>query len=390
MSTDSTRHTANSAHTLHSTGGVSKGIDGNDEGKPALPYTLGTTFTAYRHVPTPPFGHGYTTPWPPFKSEDFRRLTQLDYCLTRQPMDGHSLDESRTLTITGLIRTGFSCGAQIVVVNEDIVAKIYDPLYDKGMDCYDNKRDVVVLADGDYTREAAAYQALQHSLEARDVKPEYHGSWTINVQTTVNEKTYTRRVRLLLMEHVAGTVMSSISPEHLPQQTRSSILQKILEAETVLYHAGVHHRDISPRNIIVLSPSPYFDTQLVIIDFNVSNVLQLSTRCHGNLHLAQVEKKWPSKMMGLITRFWDGLQEFEVRGWVGDGVGEANEWLWGTFGGSEKYVELVRDEKRLDECPKVVGHVEEGEEREVEGVAENIGVDDYGEEDVVVFKDRGL
>jgi hypothetical protein len=215
MSTDSTRRTANSTHTLHSTGGVCKAFGGNDEGKPALPYTLGATFTAYRHVLTPPFGHGYTTPWPPFKSEDSRTLTQRD-CLTRQPVEGDTLNDSRTLTITGLIRTGYSYGAQIEAVSEDMVAKIYDPLYDNGTDCYDNKRDVVVLADGHYTREAVAYEELQHSPEARAIIPEYHGSWTMEIHTTINDKTHTRHVRLLLMEHVTSTVMNNVIPEHLP------------------------------------------------------------------------------------------------------------------------------------------------------------------------------
>jgi serine/threonine protein kinase len=222
------------------------------------------------------------------------------------------------LTITGLLRTGYTYSAQVAVVNEHLVAKIYDPVYDSGFDCYDNKRDVVVLADGDYTREAAAYEELAHSHSAavREVTPEYHGSWTIEVATTIGSKTYTRSVRLLLMQYIQGTVMSSIQALLLPKQTRSNMLRQVLKAETLLYGAGVHHRDIAPRNIIILSPPPFTTPhlQFKIIDFNVSNVLRFSKSYPDEPPQSdEVKDKWPGRILGPITRFWDGLQEFEVR-----------------------------------------------------------------------------
>ncbi|KAA8623419.1 AarF unusual protein kinase [Pyrenophora tritici-repentis] len=374
MSTTSSRRTKVSSHD-------SQDLHGSLKDKPPLPYTVGAAFTAYRHKPPAPFGHGYDSPWPPFKTGKFW-LPQLDYCLSQSPLPGHTLKEYCTLAITDLIRTGYTYNAQVVVVNKTMVAKIYDPLYDNGFDCYDNKRDVIVLADGDYSREAAAYETLQRSSEARNCIPDYYGSWTIQVQTITGDKTYLRHVRLILMENVPGVVMSSIEPKLLPEATRSRIMQKILEAETFVYNAGVHHRDMSPRNVMLVSPSDIYtapDPRVVIIDFNVSNILEINARRRGDTDLNAIHKTWPGRMVGPITRFWDELMEFEIKGWVEDDIGAANEWLWECFREREEYVPVVRDEDR-EECPRLV---------EVEELTGCVS-DDDGEDDVVVFRGRGV
>jgi serine/threonine protein kinase len=268
------------------------------------------------------------------------------------------LDECRTLTITDMIRTGYSCGAQVVVVNGDVVAKIYDPLYDAGFDCYDNKRDVVVLADGDYSREAAAYEELQRCPAALGCTPKYHGSWTIEVHTTAGDQTYIRQVRLILMEHITGTAMSSIQSLLLSRQTRSAIMVKTLEAESFIFNAGVLHRDVSPRNIMLICPSPTSslddpNLRVVVIDFNVSNVIRRSVSRRGDIDSAFIQQRWPGKILSPVTRFWDAMQEFEVRDWVSDEYGRANEWLWEWFGGRDEYVPLVRDLGDREACPRV-------------------------------------
>ncbi|RYN29830.1 hypothetical protein AA0112_g6997 [Alternaria arborescens] len=368
-------------------------FDSNNDGKPALPYVVGATFVARRHEPPAPFGHGYDTPWPPYKTNDFR-LPQIDYCLIRQPLEGRTLDESRVLTITGTVRTGYSFGAQIVVVNGKIVAKIYDPLYDAGGDCYDNKRDVVVLADGDYSREAAAYEQLRRSPDTWSLVPAYYGSWTIEIPTEAGDQTLTRHVRLILTEHIKGTVMSSVQPQLLSRQTRSAIMEKILEAESLIFNAGVLHRDMSPRNIMFVSPASnvLFDDphlRVVIIDFNVSNVIRLSnTSCPVSL-----QRKWPGKLLGPVTRFWNAMEEFEARDWVNDEDGKANEWLWECFGQREEYVPLVRDREESELCPRIAwrSELEDDENDEDETVTGTVrSLDTWSDGDgEIVFRGRG-
>jgi serine/threonine protein kinase len=277
-----------------------------------------------------------------------------------------------------------------------MIAKIYDPLYDAGSDCYDNKRDVVVLADGDYTREVAAYEELQRCHIARRYTPEYYGSWTIKVPTTVGDQTYTRHVRLILMEHIAGTVMSSVEPRVLSRQTRSAIMEKVLQAESFIFNAGVLHRDMSPRNVMLVSTLPFSssfdnpDLRVVIIDFNVSNVIRLSAAsCYGALDLVTIREQWPGKILGPVTRFWDAMDEFEVRDWVNDEFGKANEWLWECFGHREDYVPLFRDFEDREACPRVAwSGVDEHGDMTVDDTVESSGAGG-GEDDEVVFRGRG-
>ncbi|CAI9627726.1 unnamed protein product [Alternaria burnsii] len=374
-------------------------LDSND-GKPALPYAVGATFVARRHEPPTPFGHGYDTPWPPYKPKYLRR-PQIDYCLIRQPLVGRTLDESRVLTITGTIRTGYSFGAQVVSVNENIVAKIYDPLYDAGRDCYDNKRDVVVLADGDYSREAAAYEQLRRSPNTWSLVPAYYGSWTIEVPTKVFDHTFTRHVRLILMQHIKGTVMSSVQPQLLSRQIRLAIMEKILEAESLIFNTGVLHRDISPRNIMLvpLAPNLSFNDpnlRVVIIDFNVSNIICLSNAsCHAlnNPNPEFIQRKWPGKLLGPVTRFWNAMDEFEAVDWVNDEYGKANEWLWQCFGQKEEYIPLVRDKEESGLCPRIAWRTElEDDENDEDEIAARVmaSLSAWSDgDDEVVFRGRG-
>jgi hypothetical protein len=64
---------------------------------------------------------------------------------------------------------------------------------------------------------------------------------------------------------------------------------------------------------------------------------------------------------------------------VGDGIGQANEWLWGAFRGSKAYAPLVRDEERANECPRILNV--DGEQK----IADDASVDS---EDEVVFRGR--
>jgi serine/threonine protein kinase len=347
-----------------------KNLANETYGRPALPYTVGATFTTHRHEPPAPFGHGYDA-WRPFKTGHFR-LPQLNYCLIQQPIEGRTLEESYTLTITETIRTGYIYGAQVVLVNGDIVAKIYDPLYDDEYDPYQNKRDVVALSDGDYSRETAAYDELRRDPKAQRFIPEYYGSWTIDVPTMVDGQTYTRHVRLILIEHITGTVMTDIQQPHLlPKHTRYAIMQKVLEAEALIFDAGVLHRDIAPRNVMLVSPSPTSslndpEVRVVIIDFNVSNVLRLCTPVSAELKLASIQQQWPGRILSPVLRFWNGMENFAFKGWVNSRAAATNEWLWACFGKRDEYVPLVRSWgvraacPRVDWCGESRGEIEDG------------------------------
>ncbi|KAH3909833.1 hypothetical protein HBH56_152840 [Parastagonospora nodorum] len=58
------------------------------------------------------------------------------------------------------IRIGHDQGAQVVAVDHNVVAKIYDPLFYPDVDEYGFRPDVVCVADGAYARKSTAFEEL--------------------------------------------------------------------------------------------------------------------------------------------------------------------------------------------------------------------------------------
>lgn len=92
--------------------------------KPEVPYIRGAKFTAIRHDPTEPFGLRYNTE-PTAVRIDWNTIPQTEYCLTRRLIQGqmhHS--ETTSVRVTSVIRSEPEGRAQIVIVNDSMVAKI--------------------------------------------------------------------------------------------------------------------------------------------------------------------------------------------------------------------------------------------------------------------------
>ena len=101
----------------------------NLETESLTPYTTGFTFTARRHCPSAPFGCGYDTPLPA-RHPDPAAVSHEELCTSRQPLEGQTQHEyEEKFTITSTLRTGVGRGPQLVVVNDAMVAKIYDPMF---------------------------------------------------------------------------------------------------------------------------------------------------------------------------------------------------------------------------------------------------------------------
>ncbi|KAH6261979.1 hypothetical protein HBI40_148220 [Parastagonospora nodorum] len=95
---------------------------------PHIPHVRGLKFAATRHESPEPSGFGCT---------DLEKLgNQLGY------KDGHDQ------------------GAQVVAVDHNVVAKIYDPLFYPDVDEYGFRPDVVCVADGAYARKSTAFEEL--------------------------------------------------------------------------------------------------------------------------------------------------------------------------------------------------------------------------------------
>ena len=222
----------------------------------------------------------------------------------------------------------------MVVVNGNMVAKIYDPLYYPALDDYTGERaDVVELADRDYSREAAVYDELEDLWGT--MVPQYHGSWTFNLPT--NTALGIRPVRLILIELIDGVCMRDLNPKKLTEKQRSNIMVKVIEAETIItYRGGVRHRDLAPRNVICSGRN--FDSpelRVAIIDFNISIIFRIvggGPPREGDLP--------PSP----ISRWTGGSNEFTIPGWMSRNRKDHCEWLWKQFSGSQLYLPATRAE----------------------------------------------
>jgi len=348
---------------------VSESEDSDDEDynfKPRLPYVEGLTFTAMRHEPPQPFGSHYNTAYPP-DQEGWKQLSQTEYCFSRSPLQGQTFDDdTKALRITSTIRTGYDCGAQVVAVNEDLVAKIYDPLYYDGFNEFDRRIDVVVEADGDYSREAVAYRALQKSKKAAQVTPKFYGSWTTEIETLIYRKgrleKRNRSVRLILLERLRGVRMLDIEPHYLWKKVRSLILKKALDAESLVSGAGVYHGDFCPRNIMILG-SGYDDrtvdpksvsVEVKLLDFNCAAVIDHP--CYEDPTISRnrrnLREKWFPRAPSPIVRFFRSMVEFSSEGWCSNEDRDAELWLWRHYRNDERYIPVDWDPQHPYRRPK--------------------------------------
>ena len=355
----------------------------NSSRKPALPYVVGLTITATAHEAPAPFGDGYTTSHPVVQ-ERWKALSQLDLCVSRPSLGGQKQPTiKKSLTITGTIRTGYSRGAQLVVVNNTMVAKIYDPLYYNYVNDFGLKENVIWDADGDYSREVAAYMELQKSLSSIDVTPAYYGSYTMNIKTPIERsgcvETFHRVVPLILIELLHGTTMVDIDPSLLSWDTRTAILKKVIHAESIISHAGVGHDDYSPRNIILLGfdhTSPDLrpadieaNAKVKVIDFNVSEVFLHPNHQYPKRLKIRDEMRRIShpQLPSPIVRYYGKLMEFY--GWVSSKDEEAERWLWHQFHNDQRFRPVVWDPESPDDNPRYADETEDDERSSDSGIS---------------------
>lgn len=189
--------------------------------KPQLPYRVGFRFTAVSHQAPSPSEEADAIA-SDRQLHDWRSMSQIERCFTDKTAGDRMLPYiTKDLEITSLIRTGHDRGAQVVVVNDEMVAKIYDPFYysdnENGF-----KHDVVRCARGDYSREVAAYLQLQTSDAAKAVTPVFHGSWTAEITTAIDghdrQESHTRIVQLILIEHLQGECMQYVNPRSMSER----------------------------------------------------------------------------------------------------------------------------------------------------------------------------
>jgi hypothetical protein len=316
---------------------------------PPSPYQPGNEFEIRAHTPPPPFGADYRNKDPVRTSvsglvddESGRNLVDhMGFVISNPPLDtGTPADTEaqrpRRLTIVRKIsHKPKERGGGAVVVScyldadpsTQYVAKIYDGFeYELAEPGYQGD-DCMYRADGDYSREAAAYESIPTRFQG-SIVPRYFGSWTLPLPTGVPGRP--RWVRMVLVEYIHGECMldmilhakgatrSNPEPEWpresrpidyrlLPaDEERLDVLVRIVEAEiTILWYGGVRHGDVAPRNVIISRSGPSNAvpvSRVTLIDFNAALVLHRCDRGRQaaaalgigkGLPISPIEEKWP-------------------------------------------------------------------------------------------------
>jgi len=326
------------------------------------------------HIPPPPFGSDYGNedtirrPVYGLSADDDR----LDFALSFPPLETAPPEptKSHVLTILEKIdcrqeRVGYYDGPHLVRCYLDsdeschYVAKIYDgvnyPLSGPGPRGY----DCMYRADQDYSREAAAYQNMPLNLQG-SIVPRYFGSWTFFVETGV--RGLRRCVRMILLEHVDGECILDMVlrakgvtqrdlPAELfdtlpidygllpPEQERLDILASVIEAEIMVFHAGIALRDTVPRNVLISRSMK----RVILTDFNRSRVYKcyefgrrfLKSRPQ-NLPISPIQRYWES------TWFTDDFRGWVPQSWLTHEDRVLN-WLCTRWGASTKFAPLSKD-----------------------------------------------
>ncbi|KAK9242128.1 hypothetical protein V1506DRAFT_107766 [Lipomyces tetrasporus] len=240
--------------------------------KPFLPYYPGQQFTVVSHDPPEPTKGSCALNIHTARERESKH--PVERCILHPPLPGSVGTTTVYLKILEPVRLGDNHSTQIAKVQVDrviphesnsppvdtpLIAKFYDPLY---FDHEQDDADPFLCVDRDYSHEAAAYKAL--SVLQGSTIPIYYGSYSMELPAEAT----VRSVRLILMEFIPGSSMQQLKPSDFSQLDRQVIMKAVVDAESLVYTHNVRHRDIHPRNILVLSTATAaLDRRVVLVDF---------------------------------------------------------------------------------------------------------------------------
>lgn len=244
--------------------------------KPPLPYEIGRKLILRSHIPPVPQTRSKKRQSDETRVERVSK-TPIERCLLNPPWPGSEGRDTISVQIDGIVRSGDQHRSQLLTVRilaaagggpcfnlldgTTVLAKFYDPLY---FDHHPFEDDPIPSVNHEYTRECAAYSALTELQEASI--PRFYGSFTLELP--VNQR-QTRLVRAILLEYISGFALSELDPATFSQHERQAIMKSIIDIESSIYAHNIVHRDLYPRNILLLNNDARFsDSQkVVLIDF---------------------------------------------------------------------------------------------------------------------------
>ncbi|EEH33783.2 hypothetical protein PAAG_04832 [Paracoccidioides lutzii Pb01] len=232
--------------------------------KPPLPYFPGQEFCIHPHTPpAPATGEVVLSYEGASEKRKYASCGSLVAYLSHPPLPGLTGKCTIRLKVVGPVRIGDQHSAQLVTVHMYLLAKLYDPLsFDHEQDDVDPFR----YTDLAYSHETAAYRLLC-PLEGT-VIPRYYGSFTLELPIP-NKKNFAIYPVNPYRKKYPGISMQRLNPTNYTRSERQNIMKAIVDAESMLYAHDILHRDIHPRNVLVLDSA---HRRVVLIDFGYCGI----------------------------------------------------------------------------------------------------------------------
>ena len=105
--------------------------------------------------------------------------------------------------------------------------------------------------------------------------------------------------------------MKALNPTELTEDERLNIMFKIVEASGALWHHGISHQDVAPRNVIICG-EPYSspDLRVYLIDFNMAQLDRLTSDYLWKGDMKIPKNRYPLPISPIL-RWWGGIPNFQ-------------------------------------------------------------------------------
>ena len=228
--------------------------------KPKVPYISRYIFNARSHeVPAPTRVLRDCCINSEGDKKEREYMSLVERCIKRPPLPGREGSDTITLQVIQPLNAGDGHNSQVLMVqllgstsqfpflkSTKLVAKIYDPLYFNDQEGYLNP---FLCMDKYYTHEANTYKVLSE-LQGQSI-PRYYGSYSLNLSVGSERM---RVVRMILVEHIQGIVMSQAEPREFSQLIRKGIMKSTVDLEGRIFKKNILLADLEPRNVMIVSP----------------------------------------------------------------------------------------------------------------------------------------
>ncbi|KAL9049308.1 MAG: hypothetical protein Q9162_007281 [Coniocarpon cinnabarinum] len=312
--------------------------------KPALPYEPGTRLEARVHNPPDSLPDRLFSSPPESFYEEKEKRTPEDLCFSHYLANGSRGKGVVRLKTIAKIRAGDNLSSQVVKISivssrpaningiknsQELVAKIYDPLY---RDFELGGDDIFRNVDAQYRHEAKAYQQLEPVWSS--IVPRFYGSYTADI-TMPSSNIFTsllprkREVRLLLLEYIRGESLGGgrLHMDRFTEADRKSIALGVILAVSEIRKCNVVQQDLHPRNVILVHDSEggklRMQDRIRLIDFdfarcNVFTDEELIPDKEGpKLYPDKMFERWRTENSPqILERFGDWFSGWDWDDWL--------------------------------------------------------------------------